>query len=185
MSSLPILLMNPSVVLIGGGKVALRKARVLLDNQIQLKVVAQKYLQEFYSLNLELSCKLFDSEDLRGFDIVVDATGDVAVAEAILVEKGKRHLLVNIAADSKRSDFFFPAMINYGKLKIAVSTDGASPTAGRVVRDQIKAVVPESVNDLLYEQARDRADGIISPDDIRKQILKLLEEADVSRERDS
>lgn len=170
MSSLPILLTKPRMLLIGGGKVAYRKACVLIDNQIEFKVVAQDYLANFDTLDVETSCKRFDTDDLNGYDIVVDATGNPSVAKIILNEKQQRYLLVNFATSPENSDFFFSSLINYGELKIAVSTEGASPTVGRFVRDRIREFLPRGINSLLKKLAADRKAGVITPEASLKQI---------------
>ena len=170
MSSLPILLVKPRILLIGGGKVAFRKAGVLLDNKIEFKVVAKSYIEEFDKLEIYKRSKWFELNDLNGYDIVVDATGDPSVAQVIIKEKQKRHVLVNFVTDSKRSDFFFPALINYGVLKIAVSTEGASPTIGKFVRDRIREFIPQAINRLLQELAEDRKSGVIKPETGLKQV---------------
>lgn len=174
MSSLPILLKNPSILLVGGGKVAFRKAGVLLDNQIEFKVVAQSYVEEFDKLDVNSACKRFELSDLSGFDIVVDATDDPSVAQMIIKEKQHRHLLVNFATDPERSDFFFSALINYGELKIAVSTEGASPSIGKFVRDKIRGFIPQGINSLLQMLAEDRKAGVIKPETSLKQIEGLF-----------
>lgn len=174
MPSLPVLLMNPRVLLVGGGKVAYRRAKVLLENQVEFKVVAERCVPEFNDLDVELVYKQFEVGDLHSFELVVDATGCPSVAEAILLEKQTRHLLVNIAADPERSDFFFSSLINCGKLKIAVSTDGASPTVGKIVRDKIKSILPLGINEILQTEANDRKAGVIKPETSRKRIQEAF-----------
>jgi uroporphyrin-III C-methyltransferase/precorrin-2 dehydrogenase/sirohydrochlorin ferrochelatase len=158
------------MLLIGGGKVAFRKACVLIDNQIEFKIVAQDYLEEFDTLDVEKNCKCFDAGDLNGYGIIVDATGDPSVAQVILNEKQQRYLLVNFATSPERSDFFFSSLINYGELKVAVSTEGASPTIGRFVRDRIKEYLPRGINTLLKKLAVERKSGVITPESSLKQI---------------
>jgi len=178
MSSLPILLVNPRLLLIGGGQVAYRKAQVLIDNQVDFALIAQTFLPVFDMLEskLGLECRAVTEDDLNGFNIIVDATGNPDVAALVLRVKEQRGLLVNIAADPGKSDFFFSAMVNYGLLKVAVSTDGASPTVGQVVRDKIKTLIPPSVNQLLQGINAQRKDGVITPDLSRTQIEQAFDE---------
>ncbi len=178
MSSLPVLLVSPQALLIGGGEVAYRKAKVLIDNQIEFKVVAHELIEEFRAFDVNMVCKKFDLDDLDLFDIIIDATGDPAVAEALLLEKKNRRLLVNIAADPERSDFFFPALLNYGMLKVAVSTEGGSPTIGKVVRDEIKSFIPQGINEIIQSEARDRKAGVIDSEASRQKVLQVFRNAD-------
>jgi len=171
--SLPVLLNNPRILLLGGGKVAYRKARVLLDNHVEFKLLAQACLPEFQDLagRLELTIKPVQAADLAPFNIIVDATGNRAVAELIQAEKRRRYLLCNSVADPDRSDFHFASLLNYGLLKIAVSTGGASPTVGRIVRDKIRAFLPGDLNQLLQDKAVERKAGSIDPPLTRQQTL--------------
>jgi len=171
--SLPVLLNNPRILLLGGGKVAYRKARVLLDNHVEFKVLAQAYLPEFqdFAGRLELITRQAQAADLQPFNIIVDATGNQEVAELIQAEKRRRYLLCNSVADPQRSDFHFSALLNYGLLKIAISTGGASPTVGRIVRDKIRAALPGELNQLLQDKALERKAGCIDPPLTRQQTL--------------
>ena len=62
-------------------------------------------------------------------------------------------------------------MLNYGLLKIAVSTECASPTVGRIVRDKIKAILPDDINKLLQDKAVERNAGSIDPKLTKEQAL--------------
>jgi uroporphyrin-III C-methyltransferase len=171
--SLPVLLNNPRILLLGGGRVAYRKARVLLDNHVEFKVLAQAYLPEFqdFSDRLELTTKQAQAADLEPFNIIVDATGNQEVADLVQAEKRRRYLLCNSVADSQRSDFHFSSLLNYGLLKIAVSTGGASPTVGRIVREKIQATLPGDLNQLLQDKALERKAGSIDSPLTRQQTL--------------
>ncbi len=79
MKSLPILLNNPKILLIGGGTVALQKATVLLSNEIDFRIISKEYLPEFNFLHVKKNTKEFEIEDTKGFGYVVDATGNKEV----------------------------------------------------------------------------------------------------------
>lgn len=176
MSSLPVLLKDPRILLIGGGPVAFRKARVLTDNQINFKLLAKTVLPEFQALgsNVDPVLKQVEAADLKSFNIIIDATGNPRVAELALAEKEWRFVLVNIVDVPAQCDFFFSALLNYGPLKIAVSTDGASPTLGQVVRDRIRATLPVDLGELAREKQQERQQGIIDPEKTRQQALSRL-----------
>ena len=134
MSTLPVLLKDPRILLIGGGLVACRKASVLNGNQVRFKILAKNLTPEFDVLDpaVDIINKTLTESDLKPFNIIVDATGNPAVAELLLAEKQQRFVLINIVDFPEQSDFYFSSLLNYGRLKIAVSTDGASPTLGQV-----------------------------------------------------
>ncbi|HKK01937.1 MAG TPA: uroporphyrinogen-III C-methyltransferase [Desulfuromonadales bacterium] len=181
MPTLPILLKNQRVLLLGGGPVAYHKACVLKDNQIDVSVLAGRFSPEFAALGLAggLTTKEVDSTDLAPFSIIIDATGDPDVAALLLAERERRFLLLNIVDKPKLCDFYFSSLLNYGRLKIAVSTDGASPTLGQVVRDRIRTLLPEDLGDLVEEKADERARGVIDTEATRQQALVRLARVDL------
>lgn len=180
-STLPILLKAPRILLLGGGAVACHKARVLKENNIDFSLVAKSFTPELEALGLSerMKTKAIDRSDLAPFNIILDATGDSAVATLLLEEKEKRFLLLNIVDSPAHSDFYFSSLLNYGQLKIAVSTDGASPTIGQVVRDRIKAFIPEDLANLVEEKAVERALGTIDAKTTRQQALSCLAQVDL------
>jgi uroporphyrin-III C-methyltransferase/precorrin-2 dehydrogenase/sirohydrochlorin ferrochelatase len=180
-STLPILLKDPRILLLGGGEVALHKATVLVENQVSFELLAKHFKEGFHALDLDgvKRVKSIDSADFKPFNIIIDATGEPSVAELLLKEQQKRFLLLNIVDNPKESDFFFAALLNYGPLKIAVSTDGASPTIGQVVRDRIKSVIPEDIADLVKEKAAERAEGLVDAAITSSETLTRLAQVDL------
>lgn len=181
MSSLPILLKNPRILLLGAGAVAWRKARVLLDNQIDFSVLARHYDTIFSSLGLSGSRSTGEVEPaaLAAYNIIIDATGDPQVEVLLQKEKEKRFLLINSVDNPDACDFYFAALLNYGRLKIAVSTDGSSPTLGQVVRDRICQVIPANLATLVEEKAAERTGGRIDPVATRQQAQLRLARVDL------
>ena len=176
MSTLPVLLKDPQILLIGGGLVAYRKASVLNDNLIRFKILAETLLPEFDLLDpaVDTINKALTESDLKPFNIIVDATGNPAVAKLLLAEKQQRFVLINVVDIPEQCDFYFSSLLNYGKLKIAVSTDGASPTVGQVVRDKIKSMIPDNFAELVDERAAERSRGEIDVVATREQTLTRL-----------
>ena len=176
MATLPVLLKDPRILLVGGGLVAYRKASVLNGNQVRFKILAKDLIAEFDALDpaVDIIKKALTESDLKAFNIIVDATGNPAVAELLLAEKQQRFVLINIVDFPEQSDFYFSSLLNYGRLKIAVSTDGASPTLGQVVRDKIKAMIPDNFAELVEEKAAERGRGVIDAVATRGQALTRL-----------
>ena len=169
MSTFPVLLKNPKVLLIGGGKVALQKATVLEKNKIDFKVVSKEFLEEFENLHVKKEKKEFELSDTEGFGFVVDATGSKVVSEALLKNK---NFLLNVVDRPEICDFFFSSLLNYGKLKIAISSDGASPSMTQVVRDEIKKTIPSNLEELGEKFAYERSIGKIDSKSAKKRVKK-------------
>jgi len=174
MNTLPILLVNPRLLLLGGGKVAYQKAAILQDNKISFHVKAIDFSPEFSQITSKKIIGSINQSDLNLYNIIVDATGNAAVGKMLQAEKCRRFLLINRVDNPPECDFYFSSLLNYGALKIAISTNGASPTIGQVVRDKIKQLIPDDLKLLVEDAAKLRQQGIIDPKSIRHAAqLKL------------
>lgn len=171
MATLPILLKNPQILLLGGGSVAYQKAKVLKENQISFTVIALDYKPQFVDLQLDSLTKSVTASDLAKYNIIIDATGNDDVGLLLQDEKLRRFVLINRVDQPDQSDFYFSSLLNYGSLKIAVSTDGASPTIGQVVRDKISSIIPDDIGDLVAEAQQQRQNGKIDVDATRVKII--------------
>ena len=174
MGTLPVLLTKPEILLIGGGKIALHKARILQNNEVHFTLVAPQICDELLNFNIPIRKKELGSEDLSSAQIVVDATGNPTVAMLVLAEKRQRHLLFNCVDRPDLCDFYFSSLLNYGKLKIAISTDGCSPTIGQVVRDKIAALIPDNIQHLVENKEEERKRGNIDKSASKEQCNKLF-----------
>ena len=174
MGTLPVLLKNQEILLIGGGSVALQKARVLLKNNIAFTLIAAEICPEIEQLEIEIHQGKLTEKDLKNAPIIVDATGNPEVTDLVLKEKKHRFLLYNCVDQPDLCDFYFSSLLNYGNLKIAVSTDGHSPALGQVVRDKIATVIPAKIESLLEKTGQNRHLGIINSTETKEQGQKLL-----------
>lgn len=175
-NSLPVLLKNPRILLIGGGNVALEKAAVLAKNNIEYRVVSNEIKEELNEYCSDIKIKNIESEDLEGFDFIVDATGNDEVRKLLLSEKEKRFFMLNRVDIPEDCDFYFSSLLQYANLKIAVSSDGASPTLTQLVRNRIVNLLPPILEDIAAQKLREREAGYINKIETREQINKALGE---------
>lgn len=124
MGTLPVLLTKPEILLIGGGKIALHKARILLKNKVPFTLIASWICDELLNLDIPVRKKELCAKDLNHAHILVDATGNPDVAQLVMEKKKQRYFLFNCVDQPDLCDFYFSSLLNYGSLKIAVSTDG-------------------------------------------------------------
>ncbi|MDQ2639021.1 MAG: siroheme synthase CysG [Pseudomonadota bacterium] len=154
MDYLPIFLdlRDRLAVVVGGGVVAHRKVEHLLKAHAKVRVVAPELtadLTVFRDLGrIEHRPVSFSPPQLDGALLVVAATDDDAVNEAVAVASRERGMLVNVVDDGPRSGFIFPAIVDRSPLIVAVGTAGNSPTLARRVRMQIEALLPERLGQL-------------------------------------
>ncbi len=173
-NSLPVLLRNPKILLIGGGKVALQKIKVLLKNNIDFFVIAQEICSELKNYRFHYFEKKFEKEDAKNYNIIINATGSKEVNELIKEIKRERFVLLNTVDIPEECDFYFSSLLVYKNLKIAVSSNGASPTITQIVRNKIKEYLPSQLGSLSEKKLLQRERGIINPEETLKETLKLF-----------
>ena len=157
MHSLPLFLDPSSVrcLVVGGGEVALRKVRTLLEAGVECHVVAptiQKDLAELlddHSLMSEL--RPFEASDLDGTNLVIAATEDSEANLEIHRLATEVGIWINAVDDVNHSSAIFPSIVNRDPVTVAISTAGHSPTLARRLRARIETFLPSSMGRLaLY-----------------------------------
>lgn len=149
MDYLPIFcrLDNKPVLLVGGGEVAERKARLLLDAGAQLTVVAPKLDPELAELaangSIEWLAGEFASEQLTGKWLVVAATDRREVNALVYQSANQARIFANVVDDPKRSSFIMPSIIDRSPLMVAISSGGKAPVLARLLREKLEALLPQ------------------------------------------
>ena len=145
-----------NVLLVGGGFVATEKLEFLLKSSplAQVTVVSRDFRPEFLEVaskaeNVTLIQDLYHEKYLGGKHLVIGATDNKAVNRQIRDEAKERFLLVNIADTPELCDFYLGGIVTKGNLKIAISTNGKSPTTAKRLRQLLEEVLPEEIDDLL------------------------------------
>jgi siroheme synthase-like protein len=144
------------VLLVGAGNVGLEKLTALLGNApaARVTIVADKVsdavrqLAEQYP-QVTILEHAFAPADLDDKDIVVVAVDDKETSEYIRVLANGRKLLVNVADTPALCDFYLGSIVQKGDLKIAISTNGKSPTAAKRLREVLHDAIPASVDDMI------------------------------------
>ena len=138
------------VLVAGGGQVALRKVRKLLPYEPELTVAAPRMAPELEALEgIRRLYVPFSPELLDGAALVIAATDDAAVNGEISGLCRERGIPVNVVDTPEACTFLFPALVKRGHLSVGISTEGASPTAAAYLREQVEALVPERMGEIL------------------------------------
>lgn len=174
MKTLPIVLKNKKILLIGAGKVALQKAEVLHRNNIDFEIITKSIDSDIEKFCSTITVKEFEKSDIKEFEIVVDASGYEGVSKILTKYKKERNILINVVDQPELCDFYFASLLEYGSLKIAISSGGASPTITQVVRDKIKSIIPKNIEELTSKKLHDRTRGFINIERTKEQTKKLL-----------
>lgn len=176
-------LANLKTLLVGGGNVGLEKLEALLRNtpDAEVTLVADFIKKEVYALatlhpKVKLIKRKFEKKDLEHKDIVILATDDYALHLAIRAETHKRKILTNVADTPALCDFYLGSVVCKGDLKIAISTNGKSPTMAKRLRQFFEELFPEDIQILLtnLRSIRERL-----KDDFQYK-LRVLEEVTAS-----
>ncbi len=144
------------VLVVGGGNVGLEKLTALLQNspKTTIKVVATQFNEAVLQLaqeqnNISLILKPFSPEDLDGADIVIVAVNDRAVSREISLEAKRQGKLVNVADTPELCDFYLSSVVRKGNLKIAISTNGKSPTMAKRLKETFNETLPDELDEVL------------------------------------
>lgn len=159
---------NLRVLLVGGGNVGLEKLSAILRNSpaTAVTIVSLTFLAEVRALaannpRLRLIERGWVAADLEAHDIVFAATDDPALHRTIVAAAHQRHLLVNVADTPDLCDFYLSSVVVKGQLKVAVSTNGKSPTVGKRLRAVLEETLPEELDEVLAQMTviRERLAG--------------------------
>ncbi len=176
-------------LVVGGGLIGMEKLGAILANSPNASVtlVAPEIKDEIQDLtvaypNLILKLKPFEETDLHGMDLVVAATS-IKEVNAFVKECAKKHkVLSNIADTPHLCDFYLGSIVQKGDLKIAISTNGKSPTLAKRLREMFTEIIPEGTQKLLdnLKEVRDSLKG-----DFEFKVNKLNEITTVLRDKNS
>ena len=149
MDYLPIFcrLDNKPVLLVGGGEVAERKARLLLDAGARLTVVSPELDPELAELadsgTIEWLAGEFEPAQLTGKWLVVAATDRREVNALVYQSANQAGIFANVVDDPKRSSFIMPSIIDRSPLMVAISSGGKAPVLARLLREKLEALLPQ------------------------------------------
>jgi len=144
------------LLLVGGGNVGLEKIHSLLTNSPEAKItiVAPEIKDDIRKLVYKHpSCKIiqreFQQEDLNNKDLVILATDKKDLHEEIKTLATEKGILVNVADTPELCDFYLSSIVQKGNLKIAISTNGKSPTAAKRIREVLHDALPGELDDVI------------------------------------
>lgn len=166
-------------VLIGAGPVGLEKLSALLNNspEARVTVIGLEILSELNELagtyeNVQVVQKAFEPSDLDGADLIVAATNNTTLNEEIRALANERNLLANFADKPELCNFYLGSVVKKGDLKIAISTNGKSPTIAKRLKEVLTDSLPNELNDTLQqmESLRNTLNG-----DFASKVKKLNE----------
>jgi siroheme synthase-like protein len=167
------------LLIVGGGNVCLEKLQAVLQNSpaTPVTIVAPAINDAVRTLaghhpNVLLVERPFHSCDLSYADIAIIAVNDRSVSEAIAREAKEKGVLVNVADTPDLCDFYLSSIVRKGNLKIAISTNGKSPTIAKRLKEEIGGMIPDEMESVLdnMQTIRQRLNG-----DFQEKVRQLNE----------
>ncbi len=156
------------VLVIGAGNVGLEKLSAILHNAphstvtvvaIHISDAVQSLASNYAGVLLEE--RPFRDDDLEGKDIVIVAVNDKELSRSIRDAAKFNRLLVNVADTPDQCDFYLSSIVQKGNLKIAISTNGKSPTAAKRIKEVLNHALPGELDEVInnLHTVRNRLNG--------------------------
>jgi uncharacterized protein len=144
------------LLIIGGGNIGLEKLNAVLSNSpaTAIRLVAttihEKIKERVAELpNIELLERPYQPADLDEADIAIAAVNDWDLSEKIHKDAREKGILINVADKPELCDFYLGSIIKKGNLKIAISTNGKSPTIAKRLKEEIGSMIPDEMEGVL------------------------------------
>lgn len=174
-------------LIVGGGKVACRKVKVMLDFGARVKVVAKEISQELRDLEktladketpkiIELKRKSFEEKDCDGMGLVIAATDDKALNHEIARYCKMQGIMVNAVDQKEDCSFIFSSYVKEGNLIAAFSSGGNSPVLTQYLKEKEAEILTPFLGDLNEAMGRLRKKVLSEYDEEnkRKAVLKEI-----------
>jgi uroporphyrin-III C-methyltransferase / precorrin-2 dehydrogenase / sirohydrochlorin ferrochelatase len=171
MEYLPVFLQLRSAhtIIVGGGRIAARKAELLLRAGARVTVVAPRLHEDLGKRaaagQLTYLAESFVPAHLDGAVIAIAATGLEDINTAVSNAARERNVPVNVVDDAALSTFIFPAIIDRSPIVVAVGSGGQAPVLARWVRERIEAILPAGLGALarFMGDRRGRIQRLLGP----------------------
>lgn len=144
------------VLIIGAGEIGYEKLNTVLSNspEANVTVVANFIKKEVKELafkhkNVQLIQSAYHIELLDDSDLIIAAVNDIELAERIRKDAKQKGKLLNAADKPSLCDFYLGSVITKGDVKIAISTNGKSPTLARRLKEFFNEALPEEIETLV------------------------------------
>ncbi|MFT3676530.1 MAG: TSUP family transporter [Chitinophagaceae bacterium] len=157
-----------NTLLVGAGNVGLEKLHALLANapEARVTIVAPEIKEEIRRLvyrhpGCRLEQRPFTETDLQEKELLILATDNRSLHEEIYTAAKEKGILINVADTPDLCDFYLGSIVQKGNLKIAISTNGKSPTAARRIKEVLQDALPGELDTVIdnLHQVRNKLNG--------------------------
>ncbi len=167
-------------LVVGAGRIALEKLRVLLECGAEVRVIAPEALPEVKQMAVEgricFIRKEYSDSDLEGATVIIAATNNPELNHKVYAEAVSRGRLVNVVDDPEYCDFYFGSIVRRGALQVAISTTGESPAFAQQLRAEIDEALPADTGSWLARvgELRRHINRTVAPGPKRISLLGQL-----------
>ena len=144
------------LLIVGGGFIGMEKLGAVLSNSpaTSIQLVAIHISDEIKELakqyaGISLIEKAYEPSDLENVDVAIVAVNDIPLAEKIRRDAREKRILINVADKPSLCDFYLGSVVQKGNLKVAISTNGKSPTVAKRLKEVLNEMLPEEMESLL------------------------------------
>ncbi|MHC4840001.1 MAG: precorrin-2 dehydrogenase/sirohydrochlorin ferrochelatase family protein [Planctomycetota bacterium] len=168
---------NRKVLVVGAGKVAMRKIEALLQAGAALKVIATEVCDEVRQLQSEIDLqeREFQSGDCSGAFMVVAATGDSDVNAKVRSEADANGQLINAVDDPANCNFFLGGIVRNGDVRIAISTQGKAPMMARRIKQHIQSQMNPALAQLV-EEVHELRQKVMKDEPLESERIRIVRE---------
>jgi siroheme synthase-like protein len=157
-------------VVVGGGRVALRKVGVLLEHGANVEVISPDLCAELAELarsgEICAVAREYRVGDLKNAFVAIAATDNSEINQSVVAEARRRAVLVNVVDDAENSDFIAPSYLRRGEVAIAISTGGTSPALARKICSRLQKELGSEYASLVHLVGEVRAE-------VRQQKMEI------------
>jgi len=163
-------------LVVGGGPVALQKARALRRAGADVTAVSPTFSAGFRRLRVRRIRRRFRPSDAAGRVLVVASTDSSATNRAVSAACRRRSIPVNVVDVPELCSFIVPSVVRRGPVVIAISTGGQSPPLAKALRRRLEALLPRSLGRTAARlgSARRKILRALPPSPARTRLLKGL-----------
>ena len=144
------------LLIVGGGNVGFEKLEAIATNSpaTRIQLVAITVSSKVYELaatlpNVMIDERPYSIEDVQNADLIIAAVNDLATSKSLQADAHAYGKLINVADQPELCDFYLSSVVKKGNLKIAISTNGKSPTMAKRIKEQLYEELPDEIEPVL------------------------------------
>jgi len=190
MSFLPVFfgLEHKSVLIIGGGTIALAKLETIFEYTDNIAVISDNFDRELLDFtkenNINIITDKYDKKYLSNSDLIIATTNDSNLNKQISQDGRNLQKIVNIVDNADISDFIFGSIVKRNDLNIAIGSGGLSPVLTRIIKQKIEKILPENIHDLndFIRENRQKVKNKLTNIQSRRLFWQEFLEGNISQE---